>query len=305
MLRLGRLCASPLLRNELALARNWNLGAEAGRCLASTSASTSVGRTKRPPPPPPSKKKKGPALSAPSLTPRPVVEKEPHEPKQHKHGLLTRKARAPPPKRWVKPPPRRPHARTVNRARLRRRRLPALLADPRARVPRIRLGFHALRNARPLRRGRRGRLAPWVRAKLAEAGELQSRRNRTRRGRPDISLKRPRRWNSPLPEGILPAYDEALRVIRADAKKVRREAAKQRKEVARAHDLLVGEAEGGVKLVDGEKRKTLEAELEKMRAKLDILDVQSEVNLPEVRWSVANAMGGSLSFQIILTLFPH
>ncbi|KAJ7440001.1 phosphatidylethanolamine-binding protein, partial [Mycena galericulata] len=108
--------------------------------------------------------------------------------------------------------------------------------------------------------------------------------------RPDISLARPRRWSRPLPEGILPAYDEALRVIRADAWRVHQEAKKQRLEVARAHEKLVAESAEGAKVLEGEERTSLEAELEKMRAKLKILDVQSEVNLPEVRWSVANAM---------------
>ncbi|KAJ7775311.1 hypothetical protein B0H16DRAFT_1756544, partial [Mycena metata] len=42
--------------------------------------------------------------------------------------------------------------------------------------------------------------------------------------------------------------------------------------------------------VEGEEKTILEGELEKKRAKLHILDFQSEVNLPEVRWSVTNAM---------------
>ncbi|KAJ7031502.1 phosphatidylethanolamine-binding protein [Mycena alexandri] len=95
-------------------------------------------------------------------------------------------------------------------------------------------------------------------------------------GRPEISLKRPRRWNRPLPEGILPAYDEALKVIRMDAWRVRAEAQRKRREVDQLHK--------------GEEKAILEGELEKKRAKLHILDVQSEVNLPEVRWSVMNAM---------------
>ncbi|KAJ7725524.1 phosphatidylethanolamine-binding protein [Mycena maculata] len=109
-------------------------------------------------------------------------------------------------------------------------------------------------------------------------------------GRPDISLDRPRKWMRPLQEGVLPAYDEALRVIRADARRVRKEAAEQRAKVRAAHEKLVAETEAGGKLVEGEARKTLEGELEGMRERLEILEVQSEVNLPEVRWSVANAM---------------
>ncbi|KAJ7102552.1 phosphatidylethanolamine-binding protein, partial [Mycena belliarum] len=103
--------------------------------------------------------------------------------------------------------------------------------------------------------------------------------------RPDISLARPRKWNRPLREGVLPAYDEALRVIRTDARRVRKEAAALRREVDRMHRALCNPGE-----LEGEARRQSEAELEKMREKLHILDVQSEVNLPEVRWSVANAM---------------
>ncbi|KAJ7671961.1 hypothetical protein B0H17DRAFT_1141370 [Mycena rosella] len=290
MLRLGRLCARPLLRNDLPLAcfgRQPRLGPDAARNVATTSSS-SAGRQK--PPPPPAKKtavavplSKGPL----GMVPRPPVVAAPkvHTPKQPKHGRLTRKARAPKPKKWVKPKPRAHHARTANRARLRRRRMAAIFTNPRARVARFRLGFHTLHHTRPLRRGRRGRLPAWLRSKLASAHILQSRRNRRRMGRPDISLARPRRWNRPIPEGILPAYDEALRVIRVDARHVRKEAGAMRREVARAHQTLSAPGE-----IEGEARRALESELEKMRAKLHILDVQSEVNLPEVRWSVQNGM---------------
>jgi large subunit ribosomal protein L35 len=108
-------------------------------------------------------------------------------------------------------------------------------------------------------------------------------------GRPEIGMDRPRRWHLPLPEGVLPAYDEAVRLIRKDARDVRREAGEVRREVDRLHKVLCGEVEGQV--VEGEEKKAMEDKLEKLRARLKILDVQSEVNLPEVRWSVANAMG--------------
>ncbi|KAJ7924389.1 phosphatidylethanolamine-binding protein [Mycena leptocephala] len=107
-------------------------------------------------------------------------------------------------------------------------------------------------------------------------------------GRPEIGMDRPRRWHLPLPEGVLPAYDEAVRLIRKDARDVRREAGEVRREVDRLHKVLCGEVEGQV--VEGEEKKAMEDKLEKLRARLKILDVQSEVNLPEVRWSVANAM---------------
>ncbi|KAF8213817.1 phosphatidylethanolamine-binding protein [Mycena galopus ATCC 62051] len=92
-------------------------------------------------------------------------------------------------------------------------------------------------------------------------------------------MKRPRRWNMPLPAGVLPAYDEALKLIRKDAWNVRKEAKRQRRDVDRLHRVLSGEVPERPR-----------AQLEAKRAKLHVLDVQSEVNLPEVRWSVANAM---------------
>ncbi|KAJ7194173.1 phosphatidylethanolamine-binding protein, partial [Mycena pura] len=111
----------------------------------------------------------------------------------------------------------------------------------------------------------------------------RSRGARCRRaGRPLISLALPRRWSAPLPAGIMPAYDEAVKLIRADARRVRAE-------VERAHRLLCGE-EPGAEPVVGVERSLVEERLEHMREKLHILDVQSEVNLPEVRWSVANGM---------------
>ncbi|KAJ7652057.1 phosphatidylethanolamine-binding protein [Mycena polygramma] len=115
-----------------------------------------------------------------------------------------------------------------------------------------------------------------------------TRRNRRRTGRPAISLDSPRRWNRPLPVGVLPAYDAALDVIRQDARQVRKQAVPLRRQIARLHAILCGEVPG--EKVEGEARRAMEAELEALRAKLRVLDVQSEVNLPEVRWSVANAM---------------
>jgi large subunit ribosomal protein L35 len=88
--------------------------------------------------------------------------------------------------------------------------------------------------------------------------------------------------------GVLPAYDEAVKLIRTDAWAVRREANAQRREVQRLHRVLSGQGAG--EAVEGGAKRALEADLEAKRAKLHILDVQSEVNLPEVRWSVANAM---------------
>ncbi|KAJ7226138.1 phosphatidylethanolamine-binding protein, partial [Mycena pura] len=108
--------------------------------------------------------------------------------------------------------------------------------------------------------------------------------------RPQISLARPRRWSPPLPAGVVPAYDEAVKLIRADARRVRAEVRSQRAEVERAHALLCGELPPGAEPLVGLERSVVEERVEDMREKLHILDVQSEVNLPEVRWSVANGM---------------
>lgn len=108
-------------------------------------------------------------------------------------------------------------------------------------------------------------------------------------GRPRISIRYPRKWNPPIKAGILPAYDEALKVIWADSKRLKREARDLKKETKQAEV----EVE---KMVIPEERKTLEEKLEGMRQKLNILEVQSEVNLPHVRWNVANAMGERTGF---------
>lgn len=42
-----------------------------------------------------------------------------------------------------------------------------------------------------------------------------------------------------------------------------------------------------------EEMRMLDEELEKMLEQLNIVEVQSEVNLPDVRWKVNNAMGTS------------
>ncbi|KAJ6577102.1 hypothetical protein B0H10DRAFT_2236134 [Mycena sp. CBHHK59/15] len=207
---------------------------------------------RHPPPLPPTPTPK-PALSlkpraAAPPPPAAATPKKPHTPKPRAHGRPTQKAPPRARRQWAPPPPRRVRARTLNRARRRRR----LLART-PRVARIRLGFHTLHHAAPRRRGRRARLAPWLRAKLRRKGELRSRRNR------------------------------ALRVIRGDAARVRREAEALRGEVGRRHRALLRPVDAGVK-------PAMEEEVEKMRERLNVLDVQSEVNLPEVRWSVANAM---------------
>jgi large subunit ribosomal protein L35 len=89
--------------------------------------------------------------------------------------------------------------------------------------------------------------------------------------RPSISLERPREWNPPVAPGLIPAYDQALAYIRADAAAVHAEA-----------DALRLSIEKGEVPTEG---------LEVAKKRLDVLEVMAQVNLPEVRWKAANGMG--------------
>lgn len=89
--------------------------------------------------------------------------------------------------------------------------------------------------------------------------------------RPSISLERPREWNPPVAPGVIPAYDEAVAYIRADAAAVRAEA-----------DALRSSLEKGQIPTEG---------IEDARKTLDTLEIMTQVNLPEVRWKAANGMG--------------
>ena len=99
----------------------------------------------------------------------------------------------------------------------------------------------------------------------------------TFRYRPSISLTNPRKWTRPVGVGKLPVYDEALKVIREDSKKIKAELEAVRAEVKR----LEGATE----------KENVKGELEELRKKEKILEIQSEINLPQVRWGVANGMG--------------
>ncbi len=89
--------------------------------------------------------------------------------------------------------------------------------------------------------------------------------------RPSISLARPREWNPPVAPGFIPAYDEALAYIRADAAAVQREADALRLSI--------------------EKGEVPTEDVEDATKRLDVLEVMAQVNLPEVRWKAANGMG--------------
>ena len=89
--------------------------------------------------------------------------------------------------------------------------------------------------------------------------------------RPSITLERPREWNPPVAPGVIPAYDQALAYIRADAAAVQVEADALRLSLEKG-TIPTGDVE------DAKKR-------------LDVLEVMAQVNLPEVRWKAANGMG--------------
>ena len=85
-------------------------------------------------------------------------------------------------------------------------------------------------------------------------------------------------WKSPLRPAKVAAYDEALKYIRTDARALRREIAELKTrfqhESARVDD----------------------AALAQYREKLWVLEVQSEVNLPEVRYAFATGRCESCVF---------
>ena len=102
--------------------------------------------------------------------------------------------------------------------------------------------------------------------------------------RPHISLERPREWNRPIAKGVEPAYDYALRYILRDAQFLRKELEELQAKVKAEEAKPEGEKD--------------EAALEEMREKVRILEVQSEINLPEVRWKARNAMGQSVAILV-------
>jgi large subunit ribosomal protein L35 len=89
--------------------------------------------------------------------------------------------------------------------------------------------------------------------------------------RPSITLERPREWNPPVRPGLIPAYDEAVAYIRADAAAVQAEA-----------DALRLSLDKGEVPTEG---------VEDAKKRLDMLEIMAQVNLPEVRWKANNGMG--------------
>lgn len=129
---------------------------------------------------------------------------------------------------------------------------------------------------------------PATEEKAAETAGRRKRKFKIPTKRPHISLEAPRNWNRPLASGVVPAYDLALQYVKEDSAKLVAEAKNLREKI----DGLEIKYQAMEK--DTEEAKKLDEELEALREKLHIVEVQSEVNLPDVRWKVRNAMGASL-----------
>jgi large subunit ribosomal protein L35 len=114
--------------------------------------------------------------------------------------------------------------------------------------------------------------------------KFKGRRKYTTR-RPYINLQRPREWSRPLAQGVLPAYDEALRYILWDSAVLTEEARQLKKQVEHKQELCKN-------LPDSEKQSIL-SELDALQEKVGIIEVQSQINRPEVRWKFRNGLGGS------------
>jgi large subunit ribosomal protein L35 len=132
--------------------------------------------------------------------------------------------------------------------------------------------------------------------------EGRQRRKRIPPKRPSISLESPRAWNRPLKKGVVPAYDLALatlikdsQLLKAEAKQMRHDLSKKeanyQKLKAKLESLPNESVSEDRRNFLNEEMQTLDDELEKILEKLHIIQVQSEVNLPDVRWKVNNAMG--------------
>ncbi|KAK0444944.1 phosphatidylethanolamine-binding protein [Desarmillaria tabescens] len=94
-----------------------------------------------------------------------------------------------------------------------------------------------------------------------DVGNGATRRSK-RRSRP-----RTPKWRPALPTSVLPAYDEAIKLIRQDSFRLKRGAAEVRRSI-----------------------KPGDEDEEEKRKLLRILQVQSEINLPEVRWAVKSRL---------------
>ncbi|KAF4623887.1 hypothetical protein D9613_001572 [Agrocybe pediades] len=119
-------------------------------------------------------------------------------------------------------------------------------------------------------------------------------------GRRKRFLEKPRKWNRALPKGVIPAYDLALQLLQKDSQNLSVELADLRQRIAekeaqyqalnsKRDALSKSKGEEGLAEIE-EQMEEMNYELEKMLEKANIIEVQSEINMPSVRWTVNNAM---------------
>lgn len=96
--------------------------------------------------------------------------------------------------------------------------------------------------------------------------------------RPSITLERPRQYMRPIGVGVLPVYDEALQYIKKDSEKIKKQLVAVKAEI----ETLQASSEPNVE------------EIERLKEKVHILEIQSEINLPSVRWKARNGLGTSV-----------
>lgn len=120
---------------------------------------------------------------------------------------------------------------------------------------------------------------------LAAKGRKMKRRPK----RATISNALPREWCRPLAPGVVPAYDLAVELLQTDSAQIKSEANLLRTKIQATEEQRMAVAAKGTEVAQDTVDK-LDDELEAMRKRLRILEVQGETNLPDVRWRVANAM---------------
>ena len=141
-----------------------------------------------------------------------------------------------------------------------------------------------------------------------EPGKTQGRRRRKiPPKRPNISLVNQRVWNKPLAMGAVPAYDLALQTIFTDSQHLKaqlgvlRAGIEEKETKYRALEKEVAALPEEERSRRKEELDRLDDEIEEMMMKANVVEIQSEVNIPEVRWNVNNAMGTRLVPSIFWT----
>jgi large subunit ribosomal protein L35 len=113
-------------------------------------------------------------------------------------------------------------------------------------------------------------------APVPEDASLKTRRTRPlKTRRPKISLEQPRQWKRPLAYGVLPAFDEALKFIKADSEALK---------------LEIQDVQASLKAAKQAPEPDPVA-VKQTEEKLLYLEIQSNINFPEVQWKCANGMG--------------